>query len=77
MTTYRKSDRSGLPASSDQSEESEPDVRFTYANERTFLAWFARQKWLCDSLQNALDLSRFVPLACPSERETVRTSALE
>jgi len=23
----------------DKSEESEPDVRFTYANERTFLAW--------------------------------------
>ena len=39
MTTDRESDRSGLPSDSDQSEESEPDVRFTYANERTFLAW--------------------------------------
>jgi putative membrane protein len=39
MTTDRKSDRSGLPSDSDQSEESEPDVRFIYANERTFLAW--------------------------------------
>ena len=39
MAIDRKSDRSGLPADSDQSAESEPDVRFTYANERTFLAW--------------------------------------
>jgi len=39
MTTDGKSEGSGLPAGSDQSEESEPDVRFTYANERTFLAW--------------------------------------
>ncbi len=26
-------------AGQDSTEESEPDVRFTYANERTFLAW--------------------------------------
>jgi putative membrane protein len=39
MATDRESDQSGLPAESDESEESEPDVRFTYANERTFLAW--------------------------------------
>ena len=39
MAIDRRSDGSGLPADPDQSAESEPDVRFTYANERTFLAW--------------------------------------
>ena len=39
MAIDRESDGSGLPADPDQSAESEPDVRFTYANERTFLAW--------------------------------------
>jgi putative membrane protein len=27
------------PSEDDQSEETEPDARFTFANERTFLAW--------------------------------------
>ena len=30
---------SGDPGVEDAADESEPDVRFTYANERTFLAW--------------------------------------
>ena len=39
MATDRESDRSSLPADPEQTAENEPDVRFTYANERTFLAW--------------------------------------
>ena len=39
MAIDRGSDGSGHPADPDQSAESEPDARFTYANERTFLAW--------------------------------------
>ena len=32
-------DMSDDPRGQEQADESEPDVRFTYANERTFLAW--------------------------------------
>ena len=39
MAIDRESDGSDLPADTDQAAESEPDARFTYANERTFLAW--------------------------------------
>lgn len=39
MTPEAESDGAGAPADGTQSTESEPDVRFTYANERTFLAW--------------------------------------
>lgn len=39
MTPEAESDGAGAPADGTQSAESEPDVRFTYANERTFLAW--------------------------------------
>ena len=31
--------RAGRASDGSEPEESEPDVRFTYANERTFLAW--------------------------------------
>jgi len=33
------SDRDRVASGADEPEEHEPDVRFTYANERTFLAW--------------------------------------
>lgn len=39
MSSEPERNREATPSPSDSSGEIEPDVRFTYANERTFLAW--------------------------------------
>jgi putative membrane protein len=62
-------DNTATPAGehgSDSAEESEPDYRFTFANERTFLAW---QRTALGLLAAAVALVQLVPeLAIPGSR---------